>query len=238
MNILGEPEHEALKVRSHVPQLSTEMCVCLPNLFSQSAVVSVQGADTACCCQPALLLYESKQCVAPYNKRCLRLMASRHFATACPRNACIPQSFHLQGIQKVLTDCLVAHSSWLEADGTLCDNFALVSSCKVEALQPAAVTTLSKVLVTPDDWEYFGHHAAAQCTHEFVDSAHKRMEIWMTTALHPAMTIPCPHPHMQIICKLLQSHVRHILPIVYSLCLLHLHGLILSTPPDVVTVPL
>ncbi len=190
-------------------------------------------------------------------------MASRHFATACTRMLVYLKLADLQGIQKVLTDCLVAHSSWFKADGTLCDNFTLVSSCKAEALQFAAVITLSKVLITPDDWEYFGHHAAAQCLRHFVDSTHKRMGQWMATAVHPAMPIPYLHPYMQkrmgqwmatavhpampipylhpymqIICKLLQSHISHVLPIVYCLCLLHLHGLFLSSPPDVVTVPL
>ena len=113
--------------------------------------------------------------------------------------------YDLQGIQKVLTDCLVAHSSWLEADGTLCDNFALVSSCKAEALQLAAVITLSKVLIAPDDWEYFGHHAAAQCIRWFADSTHKRMGQWMATALHPAM---------QVVAVTHQPHFTHCLLLV------------------------
>ena len=145
--------------------------------------------------------------------------------------------YDLQGIQKVLTDCLVAHSSWLKDNGTLCDNFTLVSSCKAEALQLAAVITLSKVLITPDDWEYFGHHAAAQCIRQFADSTHKRMQQWMATALPPAMPVPCPNPYMQIICKLLQPHISDTLPIAYSLYLLNLYELFLSTTPEVVKVP-
>ncbi len=129
-------------------------------------------------------------------------------------NSTLP--FHLQGIQKVLTDCVVAHSSWLEADGTLCDNFALVSSCKAKGLQLAAVIALSKVLIKPDDWEYFGDHAAAQCIRQFVDSTHKRMEQWMASALHLAMAVPCLRPYTQIICKLLQSHIRCCSSTVYS----------------------
>ena len=158
----------------------------------------------------------NSSCVPPYTKRCLRSMVFRYFATACTCTACVTQSLHLQGIQRVLTDCMVAHSSWLEADGTLCDNFALVSTCKAKGLQLAAVIALSKVLIKPDDWEYFGHHAAAQSIRQFIDSTHKRIEQWMASDINLAMPIPCLRPYTQIICKLLQSCTRCCLPTVCS----------------------